>query len=389
MNSVLQLVFISGVFLVFYTYVGFPLLLKRLFVKKKDEQYPQENLPFVSIVISVFNEEKVIGQKLEGMLTTTYKGNWEILIGSDASTDRTNAILSDYSKKDSRIKVLFHQLRRGKPAMINDLISTAKGDILLLTDANVFFEPDTLPELIHKFNNPKVGLSGATILNSGIRRDGISHQEKSYIQRENLIKYREGEIWGTMMGPFGGCYAIRKELYEPVPAHFLVDDFYIAMVVMEKGFKCVNALDAICYEDVSNDIMQEYRRKARISAGNFQNLKRFRMFLFKPFSPVGFCFISHKVLRWLTPFFILVTLITLAFLQMQSELFLVLFIGQLLLMLTPFFDFILGKTGVHLKLLRFASYFMLMNLALLKGFLHYLSGVRSGVWTPTSRSVDR
>ncbi|MBK9026309.1 MAG: hypothetical protein IPL69_20845 [Saprospiraceae bacterium] len=93
-----------------------------------------------------------------------------------------------------------------------------------------------------------------------MKRDGISIQEKSYIERENLIKYWEGLIWGTMMGPFGGCYAIRKKLYTNVPQNFLVDDF-ISMKILEKGFHCLNDLDAICYEDVSNEAKQEYRRK--------------------------------------------------------------------------------------------------------------------------------
>ena len=83
-------------------------------------------------------------------------------------------------------------------------------------------------------------------------------QEKSYIQRENLIKYNEGLLWGTMMGPFGGCYMIRKDLYEAVPADSMVDDFYISMKILEKGFKCRNELKAICYEDVPNEMKIEF-----------------------------------------------------------------------------------------------------------------------------------
>lgn len=388
MVTAVLVLFIVCAFLIFYSYVVFPFILKLLFRKREEDHVAIHFSPSVSIVMSVFNEEKVLREKLDGVLRSDYIGKLEIIIGSDASTDTTNELLKTYAEKDHRINFVLHPLRRGKPAMINDLIARSSGSIVLLTDANVFFEPQTITALVKRFNDPKVGLCGATILNSGLREEGISHQEKSYVQRENLIKYREGEIWGTMMGPFGGCYAIRKELYEPVPSNFLVDDFYISMVVLEKGFKCVQELNAICYEDVSTDVMQEYRRKARISAGNFQNLKRFRKFLLKPFSPTGFCFISHKLLRWLSPFFILLTILCLVILQAKGQFFFWLLIGEIALVMTPLFDFLFAKAGIQNRLLRFSSYFILMNLALLKGFFHFLSGVQSGVWTPTERTVE-
>ena len=157
------------------------------------------------------------------------------------------------------------------------------------------------------------------------------------------------------------------------------------MKIIERKFSCINDLDAICYEDVSNDIHQEYKRKSRISAGNFQNLKTFSHFLFKPFSAAGFCFISHKFLRWMTPFFILVTLISLAILSVHQQVYLFLLIGEVLLLFTPVFDRLAARAGLHLNFLRFISYFSFMNLALLKGFFRYIGGINSGVWTPTKR----
>jgi len=189
-----------------------------------------------------------------------------------------------------------------------------------------------------------------------------------------------------MMGPFGGCYALRKKLFTEVPTGFLVDDFYISMKVMEKGFKCVNQLDSVCYEDVSNDMRQEYRRKARISAGNYQNLKVFAKFLLRPFTPVGFCFISHKFLRWMTPFLILLSLISLAVLSASYKIFLTMLLFELIMLTTPLIDYVLGKMSIHLKFLRFASYFSYMNLALIRGFFNYASGVKSGIWQPTKRN---
>jgi len=378
---------------VFYTYVLFPLIIG--FISRNDkmnrETWSQsEDIPAVSILIAAFNEEKVIEEKLRSILATEYPSTkLEILIGSDASTDKTIASIQDLAAKDPRIIIHDFKERRGKPAVINDLVSFAKNPILILTDANVLFNPDTIYMMLRHFRNEKVGLVGANILNVGQMEDGISHQETSYIARENRIKYYEGIHWGVMMGPFGGCFALRKKLYKDVPSNFLVDDFYICMQVLKQNFVSINELQAICYEDVSNDIAQEYKRKARISAGNFQNLRTFSEYLFKPFSPLGFCFISHKVLRWLTPFFLIISLLCLGLLATYEQLFLYLFFLQLAMLLTPFFDSVLSRVGVHWKLLRYVSYFSYMNLALLKGFFRYLKGVRSSVWTPTLRNTSR
>jgi cellulose synthase/poly-beta-1,6-N-acetylglucosamine synthase-like glycosyltransferase len=189
-----------------------------------------------------------------------------------------------------------------------------------------------------------------------------------------------------MMGPFGGCYMMRKDLFEPVPKGFLVDDFFICMKVILKKFKCINDLEAICFEDVSDDLYQEFRRKSRISSGNYQNLKVFRSLLLRPFSPEGFCFISHKFLRWMTPFLILISLVSLSILSMYQNIYLLLFIGEIILILSPLFDSIARKAGIHFKVLRFIAYFSFMNLALLKGFIKYVRGIRSGIWTPTKRN---
>ncbi len=350
----------------------------------------EEDLPTVSIIIAAFNEEKVIEEKIRSILNSNYPlANLEILIGSDASDDKTNEIVQQLANSNSEIQLYEFKERRGKPSVINDLVTFSKMPLLILTDANVLFDSDTIFNLIKHFKNGKMGLVGANILNVGQMNDGISHQETSYIARENRIKYHEGIRWGTMMGPFGGCFAIRRELFKPVPANFLVDDFYICMQILKSEFACVNELKAICYEDVSNDILQEYKRKARISAGNFQNLAAFSGYLLKPFSPTGFCFISHKVLRWLSPFFLLISLFSLAYLSSFNRVYLFLFIAELLLLISPVFDAALRSFGLHWKLLRFVSYFSFMNLALLKGFFRYMAGVHSSVWTPTFRNTGK
>lgn len=381
--------FFITVFLILYSYVIFPGILGFLVVFKKRGKNKisiNKEFPGISIIISVYNEEKVLHQKIESIINSNYpKENIEVIIGSDFSNDGSADIVRKFMTYHAFIKLFEFTERRGKPSVINELVSYATHPILIFTDANVFFEKEMLNKLAKNFIDYKVGLVGANILNIGLKKDGISVQEKSYIERENLIKYREGLLWGCMMGPFGGCYAIRKNLFEKVPAGFLVDDFYISMKIIEKGYKCINDLEAVCYEDVSNDIRQEYKRKSRISAGNFQNLKAFGKYLLKPFTPAGFCFISHKFLRWITPFLIILSLLSLIVLSFYNKIYFYLLIGEVVLLCSPIIDKLAVKLNFHIRLLRFISYFVYMNLALLKGFFRFMSGIKSGVWTPTRR----
>lgn len=158
------------------------------------------------------------------------------------------------------------------------------------------------------------------------------------------------------------------------------------MKILEKGFNCRNELTSICYEDVPNEIKEEFRRKARISAGNFQNLSRLKKVLLNPFSAVGFCFISHKLIRWITPLFLLTSLLSLLFLIPYGNIFLLLFAGEVFLLISPLLDVFFKKIGLHFKLMRFIAYFSFMNLALIKGYLNFRKGIKSGVWVPTKRN---
>jgi len=248
------------------------------------------------------------------------------------------------------------------------------------------------------FKNPDIALVDTRMVNTSSKRDGISHQEKFYIGREVRIKNQESILWGSMMGPFGGCYAVRKNNFTPVQGHFLVDDFYVNMSVLKQGFKCVSNINANVYEDVSNDLKEEFRRKKRISAGNFQNLQKFASLLFSHRPGVAFCFLSHKVIRWVVPLLVLLTLGTslyLGFMKMHhtagslplvKNLYLLFALVQIIFIAIPVIDQILRKIGIHVLPLRFISHFVLMNLALLAGFLRYLGGIKSNVWQPTRRN---
>jgi len=384
------IVFWLSVFFVIYSYAIYPFILKLLVIGKKQNNvfYDENELPLVSVIIAAYNEESVIVEKLDSVLQSSYPDDkLEILIGSDASSDKTIPLVKEMSQRFPLIRCFDFSERRGKPSVVNDLVSHSKGEILILTDANVIFSTDTIINLIRHFKNQSIGLVDTHMVNRGLKKEGISYQEKAYISREVQIKHMESLIWGTMMGPFGGCYAVRREDYSDVPPHSLVDDFYINMKVLEKGKKAVNELESVVFEDVSNSMRDEFRRKVRISAGNFQNLGRFRQLLWPPWSGTGFAFLSHKVLRWFGPLFLILTLVANIFLVRHSVFYSLTLAGQLLLMFgIPFFDWMLKKINIHLSVVRLAVHFYAMNLALLVGLFKYLKGIQTGIWKPTPRN---
>lgn len=386
----MQIIFWVSVALLFHSYILYPFILYILSFRQKlniDVFSQSDNLPSVSIIMAAHNEDDVIGKKIDSIFNTSYPlSKIELLIGSDCSTDRTNEIVKTKSTEYKGITFLEFSNRQGKANIMNQLLDLSKGEIIISTDANVIFTPDTIFQAIKYFKNSEIGLVDTHMTNTGLSKQGISIQESTYISREVMIKNREGLIWGTMMGPFGGCFAIRKSCYHKVPKNFFMDDFYINMKVLEYRKKTMNSLESIVYEDVSNKLSEEFRRKIRISIGNFQNLSAFKHLLWPPYKAVGFSFLSHKVIRWFGPFLLILAAISNLFLIDDYQLYTYTLLAQLLFYSIPFVDFLLGKFNIHLVALRFSTHFISMNLALFVGLIKYLKGVKSNVWQPTQRN---
>ncbi|HNV81521.1 MAG: glycosyltransferase [Tenuifilaceae bacterium] len=376
--------------LLFHTYILYPFILWLLTINSKPRSTAftlEDELPFVSVIMAAHNEEMVIGQKIDSIFKTGYPATKiELLVGSDCSTDGTNAIITQKKEEYGAVTFMEFMQRQGKANIMNQLLDMARGEIIISTDANVMLTPTTIFDMVKYFKDPVIGLVDSRMMNTGIKREGISAQESAYISREVMIKYREGLVWGAMMGPFGGCFAIRKDSYCKVPKNFFMDDFFINMKVIQQGKKTINSLEAVVYEDVSNKLIEEYRRKVRISIGNFQNLTEFYGMLWPPYKGPAFAFLSHKVLRWFGPFFLLMALIASAILSFHSHFYLVLLAVQLFLYLLPLVDFLLRLINIHSLVLRFATHFFSMNIALLHGLIKFLKGVSSNVWQPTQRN---
>lgn len=381
------LVFWISVFLVLHTYVLYPLILLVFSAGKKGNDISYERndeLPVVSVIISAHNEESCIKEKVQSIFAGTYpKEKFEVLVGSDHSTDKTGDIIRLLMNDYPSLKFFDFKERRGKGNVVNDLVQNASGTILVLTDANVIFSDDTLFYLVRHFKNPGIGLVDTNMINRGMKEKGISFQEKAYISREVRIKDNESRLWGAMMGPFGGCYAIRKEDYTQVPANFLVDDFYINMRIFEKGKQAINDVNAVVFENLPDDLKVEFRRKVRIGTGNFQNLREFWRLMLT--SRYGFAFFSHKVVRWFGPFFLLAALVMNTYLASGNSFYFWLLLCQIAVYSIPLLDWLLKKLNIYIGPFRLATHFFSMNAALFIGFFRSIGKVRSGVWERTER----
>lgn len=393
---VAQVIFWICVAAILYSYLFYPLfvkLLSNIFVPKNPLVFKDNDpqLPQVHILVAVFNEEKVLARKIASSITTTYPNHKvHIHFGSDGSTDASNSMLAEAAKKHPNVHYTLFPAKTGKIGMVNAMytaiLNIQSNDILILTDANVFFEPDTIYQLVKRFADPKMGLVGGSIINEGSKQDGIFIQEKSYIGIENQIKYWEGNVFGHIMGAFGACYAVKQRYFTPAPANFRSDDFYISMKVLQNGGKSHVEPEAICYENASDELGVEFSRKVRINMGNYQNLGVFWKMLLPPVSKVAFTFWSHKLLRWLGPFLLIGAYISNALLWEVNVFYGVAFLCQNIILLLVLIDVILGRLQMQVAVLRYLSYFYQMNLALLIGWFKSIKGVQQDAWQPTKRN---
>ncbi len=385
----LELIFWICILAVMHSYIFYPQLLKILAAGKKANSHVYQrtdDLPNVTILIPAYNEETVIGEKLESIFNSDYSTEKiEVFVGSDSSTDKTNEIVKSFQSRFSNLQLVEFPGRIGKASIVNQLVTISKNEILILTDANIIFSSETIYELLKHFCNREIVLVDTHMKHKSMRKEGISFQEQMYIQTEVEIKRNEGLIWGTMMGPFGGCFALRKDFYTNVPPSFLVDDFFITLKALEKGGKSINEYNAIVYEDISNDLWEEFKRKIRIATGNWQNLFTFFHLLFR-FNGLSFSFFSHKVLRWLTPLFLITAFILSFPLTKVNDIYYWILFFELGIVALPLLDSILKTSNIHIFIFRLATHFFAMNLALLIGLFCFIKGVKSGIWNPTRRN---
>lgn len=372
-----------------HSYLFYPLLLLIIGRRKRNDKkrsLPHEALPEISIVCAAYNEEKVIEEKIRSTFNTTYPTNKiKLVIGTDHCSDQTVSLIKKLQLQYPGVQLTEFGSRTGKINILNTLIKEIQSPLLVMTDANVFFTPETLVKLVSHFEDADTGMVCGHIHKRPLNSGAVTVSELQYMNFENRLKLAESNAWGIVMGAEGGCYAMRRELYQAVPSHFNVDDFFITCLVLKAKKHICYDQEALVYEDVAADSRGEFRRKARIATGNFQNLFYFPGLAFNFFSVTSFAFLSHKVLRWITPFLFLLNVAATLFLLSSYPVLRWLLLLQAIAIIAPLLNYLAGAAGIRLKLLQALSHFMIMNAALLTGFLRYCKGVKSSVWEPVKR----
>jgi cellulose synthase/poly-beta-1,6-N-acetylglucosamine synthase-like glycosyltransferase len=370
---------------VVYAYALYPLVIWALarLLGPKRRQADDSALPTVSLLIAAHNEEAVIEQRIQNALSLDYpRERLEIVIASDGSSDATASIVRKY--ETNGVRLIDAGIRQGKASVLNAAFPTLRGEIVLLSDANTFIEPPAVRRLVRWFVDPAIGVvCGRLVLTdpvSGRNVDGV------YWKYETFMKKQEGKL-GALLGSNGAIYAIRRSLFQPVPRNTIIDDFVIPLLAkLRSGCRIIYDSDAVAIEESAPDVGVEFRRRSRIGAGGWQAIVLLWPLLNPARGWVAFTFLSHKILRWLCPFFLVLAFVANVALCGRPA-----YRGLMAAQVAFYLAAIVGRfvpKGLPLsKVLRLANMFASMNAALLVGFFRWVSGPQTGIWRPTRRTT--
>ena len=389
---ILKILFWISLFIVFYSYIGYGILLwilvqiKRIFKTKGsglDKSYP---LPPVALVVAAYNEEDYIRDKIKNSLDLDYPSNLlEIIFVTDGSTDNTGSIIKEYPQ----IKHLHESARKGKSAAMNRSIPFIQSSIIVFCDANTMLNRDCIKEIVKHYSDPRVGgVAGEKkILQQGINTAAATG-EGLYWKYESFLKRLDSELFSAV-GAAGELFSIRKELFVPAPEGTIIEDFVQSLTVCTKGYVLRYEQNAYAAEAPSASIKDEMKRKVRICACAFQAMGLLKE-LFNPFKhPIlSFQFISHRVLRWtICPLALLILLISNCMLVLNSDeiFFRLVLMLQLIFYILAATGWVLANKEIKVKLLYIPFYFLFMNYAVVLGFRRYLQNQQSVLWEKANR----
>lgn len=393
--AALKIAFWICAFLVFYTYLGYGMLLwllvrlKRI-VRGKAERKAlptdEAELPEVTFMICAYNEQDVVDMKMENTLQLDYPHNkLHIMWVTDGSTDQTNERLARYAD----VEVVFSPERRGKTAALNHGISMVRSEITMMTDANTIVNREAVREIVRCFQDPRVAcVAGEKRVMARHEGQAAAEGEGLYWKYESALKRMDSELYSAM-GAAGELNAIRTRFYKPMPETALLDDFVMSMRMVDQGYKIAYTSDAYAMEYGSADLTEESKRKRRIAAGGLQSVWWLRQMM-NPFRRpvVAFQFVSHRVLRWsITPIALLALIplnVALVFLK-AGTVYTVIWILQVLFYLAAFVSWLLEKQGRKNKLLYVPYYFLFMNLNVFRGMKYLSTHSTSGAWEKAKR----
>lgn len=377
---------------VLHCYVLYPLWWRCMGARRPLLRVPpmqkDEELPMISVIVVGYNEAACIVRRIVNLQQCDYPAErLEIIIASDGSDDGSDRLAAEVAEGDARVQVRHFAERRGKVRVLNDVCPQARGSILVLSDANVDFAPDALRCLVARFQDAKVAcVCGKLCFRT---REGEAHTQSEgiYWKLETWLKLHEGGR-GVLLGANGANYALRRDLWTGCPPEIVVEDLFVPLQLLLQGWAVVFEPSALAYEDLPPALADEFGRRARIGAGDYQILARCLPLLNPARGLAAWVFFSHKVLRWVAPFFMVSgVLAVLALLALGAPgAPLVGAVGLCVVLLTAAGFSSIRLPGALGRVAAVSAYFVTMNAALLLGCLRWLRGGQRTTWNRTRRA---
>lgn len=403
MKTTLEILFWTLLFLVFYTYLGYGLLVMGLLslrrVLGRPRRLPDNPhfLPPLTLVVPAYNEISCLEDKLLNSLSLDYPaGQLRLLFVTEGSNDGTTELIQEWQRTEPRLAELGGRERWGKIRAINRAILRVTTPIVVFTDANTLLNRQALRKLVRHFEDPQVGaVSGEKRIQAPGSEAAAGSGEGLYWQYESFLKNLDTQLH-TVVGAAGELFAIRTKLYEPVQDDILLDDFMIALRIAAQGFRVVYEPDAFALERPSFSMHEEKKRKVRIAAGGFQAMERLT-FLLNPFQYgwLSFQYVSHRVMRWaVTPFCLpLLVLLNAGIVLLPTAegylpwpVYAGALAGQVLFYGAAVIGYGYENRQLRVKAFFVPYYFCFMNYCAWLGYRRYRRGQETGLWEKARRA---
>ena len=376
----MEAIFWLSVAAIGYAYVGYPLLLIVLSRLRPKPVKSGHWTPSVTVIIAAYNEERDLAAKLENTLALDYPpSQLEIIVTSDCSSDRTDDIARSFA--DRGVRLHRQEERHGKTAAQNAAVTKARGEIIVFSDATTHYRPDVLRSMVPSFADASVGCVTGNVIYSHDADSSVSHGTRSYWNYEFLLKKHESAIT-SLIGVCGCMYAVRKSAYVPL-YHEACSDFIMATTMVRQGLRAVYEPDAVCVEEPNAKAHRELAVRVRIITQTLADLWRNRDVL-NPFRKGFYAvqLLSHKVMRYLVPLFLIVLLLTSAVLAFTNLFYAAIFIAQLGFYAAAGLSALMVRLGINSRWLALPQYFVITNIACLIALFKLVRGERYIKWEP-------
>lgn len=371
----MQILFWLSVFSVFFIYFIFPVILLILSKFRGSEPEQKEITPFITLIVPMHNEERVVPDKVQNIFSLDYpQDKMEVIFALDGCSDRTKDMLLQYREK--RIIILDYPDRAGKVATLNKTVLEAQGEIIVFSDANSIYNKDALRKLVRNFADAKVGCVSGRLAYIKADANLVGRGENLYWKYDMFVKRQESRL-GRLLITNGSMQAVRKSIY-PFPDPEVADDFSIPLLIQAAGYKILFEPEAVVYEVATQSLKEDYNQRVRILAQGLKGIIRLRKELVK-LGPLGlFLLLFHKILRWQIIFFQIVIFIS-NLMLIQNRFYFNLFLLQILFYFLASVGLIF-RNKFKTKIFSVPFFFCLINFSFLAAIFRLFKNSQTSIW---------